>query len=128
MPGWIQRNRSLLIAVNMMKRLSHQVLCGYDRSVEHIRFRWLRQSIKPSSRLSATARACDTASNTVSKMVLGAHEDSSCWWFSWQISFDTPLTGNKLEVDGWVSQGRRDPKLAMHAACCSLTGLKPSER
>ena len=61
MPGWIQRNRSLLTAINMMKRLSHQVLCGYDRGVEHLRFRWLRQSrnARAAGSQPARRRACD---------------------------------------------------------------------
>ena len=60
MPGWIQRNRSLLAAINMMKCLSHQVFRGYDRGLEHLRFRWLRQSRNAQAGSQpARRRACD---------------------------------------------------------------------
>jgi hypothetical protein len=64
MLGWIQRNRSLLTAIdtpiNMMKRLTHQVLREHNRGVRHLRFRRRRQSrhAQAGSRI-ARWRACD---------------------------------------------------------------------
>ena len=92
MPGWMQRNRSVLTAINtainMMKRLLHQVLREHDRGVWHLRFRWLWQSrhAQAGSRI-ARWWACDI---TTSRMVLGTHE---AWWCqrSRLTSLDMPL-------------------------------------
>ena len=114
MRGRIQRNRSPLTAINMRKRLSHQVLRRHDRSVEHLRFRWLRQSRNPqagSRHRDGGGEAAEQngprhARRLLTRGSLGKHHSTR----------PSRSLATNFEVDGWFSWGRRDPELAMHVA------------
>jgi hypothetical protein len=95
MRGWILRNRLPLTAINIIKRLTHQVLRSPDSN------RALGQR--------------DGAALLVSKTDLGTHK--ACWRLCRQTAFDAPFIGNQVDASGWISPGQRDPGLGLRLGC-----------